>query len=584
MKKIKSKINAVILLLPMLCFSNFLLAQDVFKGTVIQPTAHEQELLEKQFKHQTLITFDVKSLHDFVRKHPEQSVFTLQIGNQLKWVIDLQENELRSPDFREEQTGENGTISIPRGECITYKGFANGTFSGETRLNIEEHRISGVIFNKEQNIYIESIRNYDRSLSFDKFIVYASGDVIPSGGTCGGGTIADAIESANIKADSTIVIYPTPTCRKIEVAAELDYEAYNSGYGNSDVVSNLNLVQAIYANTWAADLTLVYSHSWTTVNDPYTSFDACQVAGSRLDQFKNYWNANYASVERDIAILYTDIVYNGVIIGCANKGVFGNGNASDDYGTWEWFSNTSKLCVLAAHEIGHIFGASHDANGCNGNGNIMCPVIDDVSWSSPFFNWQADQEVQVKLNLPLGEAALRNHHFGAVNQYGSAYWSNNTFNLDGAYTLNLYPFPFQVSYLELKAVDYIDFTNGFSISSGTNKRFYGYIGPCDLNQLKVGDNPGNTASQIIGEPLEVKVAPNPFNDAIAISVTLYDDAQVSMLLFDNTGRLITTVLNGKQLLSGTQTVDVNTSKLTPGVYYLKVQTGDKLAVKKVVKI
>src|SRR5207302_8185681 len=92
----------------------------------------------------------------------------------------------------------------------------------------------------------------------------------------------------------------------VELATESDYE-YTSALGsaiaaNNDILSIMNNVQAIYQRDIGMTFTSVFQNAWDTPSDPYT---ASGNAGAVLQEFTNYWNANFASRPRDVAHLWT---------------------------------------------------------------------------------------------------------------------------------------------------------------------------------------------------------------------------------------------------------------------------------------
>ncbi|MEO5570844.1 MAG: T9SS type A sorting domain-containing protein, partial [Bacteroidia bacterium] len=76
----------------------------------------------------------------------------------------------------------------------------------------------------------------------------------------------------------------------------------------------------------------------------------------------------------------------------------------------------------------------------------------------------------------------------------------------------------------------------------------------------------------------------PFNGLLKVAFELADDATISITIIDQTGRLVYNQSEGHLLTKGRQEVNLNTSGLSPGMYYIRVQSGDELAVKKVVKL
>jgi hypothetical protein len=75
--------------------------------------------------------------------------------------------------------------------------------------------------------------------------------------------------------------------------------------------------------------------------------------------------------------------------------------------------------------------------------------------------------------------------------------------------------------------------------------------------------------------------PNPFSTSTTIQYTLAKTSPVRMALFDANGREIRVLVNGTRE-SGTHAVEVNTSTLSKGVYYYRLQAGEFSSTRKMV--
>ncbi len=78
------------------------------------------------------------------------------------------------------------------------------------------------------------------------------------------------------------------------------------------------------------------------------------------------------------------------------------------------------------------------------------------------------------------------------------------------------------------------------------------------------------------------VYPNPFRDKTTVEYELMKDGNVSVQVIDFTGKEILTVLNSKQL-AGINKFSIETSKLSPGAYLLKIRSGEQIQVIKILK-
>jgi hypothetical protein len=77
--------------------------------------------------------------------------------------------------------------------------------------------------------------------------------------------------------------------------------------------------------------------------------------------------------------------------------------------------------------------------------------------------------------------------------------------------------------------------------------------------------------------------PNPFNPATKIDFAIPVSGNVSIKVFDMLGREIATIVN-KEMKAGTYTADFDASKLSSGVYFYKLVSGNYLSTKKMVLV
>src|SRR5262249_27767045 len=79
-----------------------------------------------------------------------------------------------------------------------------------------------------------------------------------------------------------------------------------------------------------------------------------------------------------------------------------------------------------------------------------------------------------------------------------------------------------------------------------------------------------------------RAAPNPVRGEGAIVYALSEDATVSIRLYDPSGRVAATLLDGVRQPAGEHHVSVRDARLRPGLYFFRVRAGDQLAEGRVV--
>jgi len=75
--------------------------------------------------------------------------------------------------------------------------------------------------------------------------------------------------------------------------------------------------------------------------------------------------------------------------------------------------------------------------------------------------------------------------------------------------------------------------------------------------------------------------PNPFNPSTRIRFALPQSVDVSLDVYDLTGRLVANLLDGTQA-AGTYSITVNSTQWTSGVYFYKLTAGDQQVTRRMV--
>lgn len=330
----------------------------------------QEAILQERFVSSTLFTFDIASFDAYVKANRTYRNFSIKIGNEYQWNIGLAENELRSADYTEMAMTDNGPVLLPRSECITFAGYIQGT-DNQVRLNIQSHRVWGFVDSPEGMFYIEPLNRYIDNAEEDSYLMYEVQNLVEKEYSCGVDHSSSHDNSEHIRNHMEGIRKSAgDDCRKLEIATEADWEFNNNGNDNSDILGNLNLVEAIYESTYSMTFFVVFQNIWTTSGDPYTTTVICDNPGSLgyEEQFQSYWITNFGNIRRDLSALYTGKDLDGGTIGCAFTGAFGNNSNNNNgvYSVNQWFNlSTALRTIVVAHEIGHNFGASHNSTGSN---------------------------------------------------------------------------------------------------------------------------------------------------------------------------------------------------------------------------
>jgi photosystem II stability/assembly factor-like uncharacterized protein len=116
------------------------------------------------------------------------------------------------------------------------------------------------------------------------------------------------------------------------------------------------------------------------------------------------------------------------------------------------------------------------------------------------------------------------------------------------------------------------------VIAGTNGAGIWIRGVSDLTEIpNVADNNTTKHSALLGN------YPNPFNPVTVISFNLAAKGPAQLLVYDITGRVVNTLVNGVYE-PGEYNITFDASELASGIYYYKLVTQDKTETKKMILV
>ena len=127
----------------------------------------------------------------------------------------------------------------------------------------------------------------------------------------------------------------------------------------------------------------------------------------------------------------------------------------------------------------------------------------------------------------------------------------------------------------IPGVNYPAFTNYGVIYAAT----YGRALWASNSYVGIKDTPGSNTSK----NLSLKLYPNPVTESANIDVTLIKQANVSVEVYDYSGKIVLNHNYGK-LSNGNQTLSLNCSSLTEGSYFVRVIANDQMATTKFIVV
>jgi len=304
-------------------------------------------------------------------------------------TLDLHPHSVRSAEYQVLAQIEDGSfIETDPGIERTLRGRVVGVDGSMIAASLLEDGLHALIMMPDgDRIWIEPVGAAFPGAESGLYLVYRTSDVIPFEGVCG---VDDALIGREIVQVHDDLVPAGGMDGGIaggiciaQLACDADRE-YFLDYGSVSATQNrINAVVNAVNLQYEAQVAL--THEITTIlvrtvePDPYSSSDSTTL----LCQFINEWTNNQSGIPRDVAHLFTGKSIQGGVIGqaadigdiCNNNGCCGCGVFGTDgsYCMAESDFNGSFSCAtdLTAHELGHLWGASH----CSCPSSTMNPSI-----------------------------------------------------------------------------------------------------------------------------------------------------------------------------------------------------------------
>ncbi|MDQ2746916.1 MAG: hypothetical protein M3T96_06630, partial [Acidobacteriota bacterium] len=276
------------------------LAVFLTSGSVFAQTSSLQNDLNNSFKKFKLAHLDTNSL---ARDAQARRTITIPTATG-DYDLNLMPHDLRTKNYRAEETSVMGNFPLERSAVTTFKGKISGETESEVRLTIDGAKIEGYFLKANgERFFIEPADHYSKSAQAGDFVVFAPKDSLKDHGFECLSELEEKIE----RGKEIIGSRPsaTSTLRVLEIATEADYsfvsELGGAAQANNEVLSILNMIEGSYETELGLSIDVVFQHAWTT-GDPFNGSTASVI----LNNFRNYWNTNYpmTSVPRDLAHIW----------------------------------------------------------------------------------------------------------------------------------------------------------------------------------------------------------------------------------------------------------------------------------------
>jgi hypothetical protein len=388
--KINKKMKKIIVnLLFVCCLFSTLFAQTtvkteplVLKTTTATLTTIEKAAVDTVFAKYELLSINFTQLKAMLRtlQGDKTAIFALELPNMPKMTVEVQPNDLRSPNFIASINGSQENLPIEMKECITFKGKIKEDAASEVLLTITDNLLMCNFTFAKIAYTIEPCSNYETTGK--EFVFYANSAKIhkENSGICGNMEHSELSKQKVI--NPSVSTQRLQGCKIAEVALDADYyfsEEYKANaYGI--MMSNFISVAELYRRDLNIQLLIVYTNIFTVhTTCPYTKGDPLNdflfYGGTTyLSKAKDYWITQ--NIDRDLVHIFSGRKF---LYGKIGGEVIKIGAAcikrNDDIGFTSSKADFSTMNILMGHEIGHLFGGQHQGcawAGIFGDDTIMC--------------------------------------------------------------------------------------------------------------------------------------------------------------------------------------------------------------------
>ena len=345
-----------------------------------------------------------------------------------------------------------------------------------TRLTLVDGQLSGLIFDGTEMFAIET--------TGAEHIFYRSQDVViePGSMSCGDTKLSGDIQYAGLVNELQTLAKAPGATQEIRVSAVAD-EAFVADFGNNaeaELLARFNGVDGIFSEQLGIQITIDSVTLEPAGSDTFTTSNA----GDLLDELSDFRFGNANLRNTGLTHMYTGRNLNGSTVGVA----FLNALCSSRFGTGLSMAGLGLMTdtLIAAHEIGHNFGAPHDGESgsdCEATTGrfLMSP---SVNGSDTFSQCSIDQ-MTPQISRASCLSPLSSVDIAVSAQNGVSQPSGRDFNFQFTVTNNGTDPANNVSF-DVTVPDVVTVTN-VNPSSGTCTQAAGGYA-CSLGVINAGSN------------------------------------------------------------------------------------------------
>ena len=482
-----------------------------------------------------LLNLDKNAVSEILRSKNKNIIFRIPVQSNSSIELELTQSFPVSPDFILKSKNENGSRIESYTPGLHYRGIIKGKENSLASISIFDTFVMGLISDETGNYVLGSVKNPDNSYS-ENYIFYNDADMtVKSNFKCG----VDEDEEKFIKPVNESIINVNPSesndnvsSLPVKVYFEADYQMYIDASSNVNTLVNFitgmfNQVVTIYQNESIPFV--ISSIAYWDSPDPYRNINVS------FPLLKRFGGDNGDNIEGNIAHLISTrnaglggIAWIRVLCAQFNQndssGRFAFSNIEGGYNNYPTYSWTVNV---VAHEMGHNLGSRHTHSCVWPVGGII-RAIDSCYYSEG--GCFSDALIRPRVGTIMSYC-----HLWPENQGGG-----------------------------------INLASGFGQLPGDTIRLRYAQAPC-MDRLY------NSSEQPTSFSLKQNF-PNPFNPSTTITFTLPADANISLKVYDVSGRLIADVIRNKFYSTGFYDYQFNSElyNLSSGIYFYSLESEGRL--------
>jgi uncharacterized repeat protein (TIGR01451 family) len=278
--------------------------------------------------------------------------------------------------------------ALPEGIGV-FRGHLAGNTESWARIVMLNGVPRGLFWDGNEMYAIEAPG--DSIVKTDSPIIYRLSDtyIVPGSMTCGSASFSGngATVFGKLVGELNVVVAQGPgAVSEISIGAVSDFEFTTAKGGGTaaaaEIVTRINMVDGIFSQEIGVKINVPFIDAYDIAADPFTDESDASLL---IDEVKTYRENTPAQNSLGLTHLYTGRVLDGNTVGIAFQDVLCRTDAGA--GLSEGTNNATFDSLVAAHEIGHNFGAPHDGvtGACEAEpmSFIMAPTLNGSTEFSP---------------------------------------------------------------------------------------------------------------------------------------------------------------------------------------------------------